>query len=162
MVEYKSMKNKRYMTTCGKEIWDNRSAAVCVHVYSWRGGEVYVAALKRGEGMDQGGLWCMSCGYLDWDETLEEGARREVREELGLELGGMALLRIDDSPAAHKQNITVTYRSWVDDLLELNSDGAEDGEVQELRWIKVTELGDYEWAFGHAEMIQRDMAGDFR
>jgi len=32
------------------------------------------------------GMWCIPCGYVEIDETVEEAARREFREETGLEV----------------------------------------------------------------------------
>ena len=88
-------------------------------------------------------------------------AVRKLEEELGIELGGLELIRIDDSPEAFKQNITFAYRAWVDELLELHCDGAAVGEVQDLKWMKVSEVEEHEWAFEHGVMIQRDLMGEF-
>ena len=156
-----SIENRKFETKCGRVIWESRSVAVCAHVYAEVDGVTYVAVLRRGEKMDNGGLWCMPCGYLDWDESAEQGARREVMEELGIELGGLELIRVDDSPEAYKQNITFAYRAWVDELLELHCDGAAVGEVQDLKWMKVSEVEEHEWAFEHGVMIQRDLMGEF-
>lgn len=30
------------------------------------------------------GHWCIPCGYVEWDEDVEEAARRECEEETGL------------------------------------------------------------------------------
>lgn len=32
------------------------------------------------------GLWCIPCGYVEYDEDVREAARREFREETGLEV----------------------------------------------------------------------------
>jgi 8-oxo-dGTP diphosphatase len=32
------------------------------------------------------GHWCIPCGYVEWDEDVEEAARREFFEETGLEV----------------------------------------------------------------------------
>lgn len=36
-------------------------------------------------GRRRSGGWCIPCGHVEWDETVEEAARREGREEIGLE-----------------------------------------------------------------------------
>jgi ADP-ribose pyrophosphatase YjhB (NUDIX family) len=38
---------------------------------------------RRARG-DYAGLWCIPCGYVEWDEDVREAARREFREETGL------------------------------------------------------------------------------
>jgi len=32
------------------------------------------------------GTWCIPCGHVEWDEDIREAARRECREETGLEV----------------------------------------------------------------------------
>ena len=39
---------------------------------------------------DGQGLWCCPCGYLDFDETLEECVIREIKEETGLTIPKMS------------------------------------------------------------------------
>jgi ADP-ribose pyrophosphatase YjhB (NUDIX family) len=36
-------------------------------------------------GRRRSGGWCIPCGHVEWDETVEQAARREAREEMGLE-----------------------------------------------------------------------------
>jgi 8-oxo-dGTP diphosphatase len=52
-----------------------------VSVGIWRGGEVLL--VRRG-GETYGGLWSFPGGHVEWGESIEAAARREVLEETGL------------------------------------------------------------------------------
>ncbi len=39
------------------------------------------AARQRG-----GGQWCIPCGYVEWGEDIREAAKREMKEETGLDV----------------------------------------------------------------------------
>ena len=41
---------------------------------------------KRAENVSYGGMWCIPCGHLEWDEEVREAAIREFKEETGLEV----------------------------------------------------------------------------
>lgn len=56
---------------------------VGVSVGVWRGGEVL---LVERSGDLSGGLWSFPGGHLEWGESLEDAARREVFEETGLRI----------------------------------------------------------------------------
>jgi ADP-ribose pyrophosphatase YjhB (NUDIX family) len=49
------------------------------------------------------GNWDMPGGCLEPGETLEEAARRDVREETGLALGALTLLRVFSGPEMFRQ-----------------------------------------------------------
>lgn len=44
------------------------------------------------------GLWTLPAGYLENGETMQDGARRETREEAGAELGALAPFAMFDLP----------------------------------------------------------------
>ena len=53
---------------------------------------------KRAEGLLEAGKWGLIGGLLDRDETIEEGAKREVFEETGWRVKNLKLLKIIDNP----------------------------------------------------------------
>ncbi len=60
-----------------------RNPAVGVAVVVLEGSRILLG--RRGRGV-KAGEWCIPCGYVEWDEDVRDGARREVREETGLEV----------------------------------------------------------------------------
>lgn len=56
-------------------------------------GEVLLGERKNSHGE---GEWCFPGGHLDFGETMEETVRREVKEEVGLEVGEVKLISVGD------------------------------------------------------------------
>lgn len=70
--------------------------------------EPSVLLLRRA--MDPGrGAWDLPAGYLDPGESFEEAARREAREEAGLDVELLSLAGVYHSPAVNA--VTVVYRA---------------------------------------------------
>lgn len=53
------------------------------------------------------GTWTMPGGKLDFGETFEEGARRETREETGLELGAIKVLCVNNDMVETAHFVTI-------------------------------------------------------
>lgn len=69
-----------------------------------------VLLLRRG--IEPGhGKWTYPGGFLEMDESTEDGARREAREELGIEVDGLRLLGVYSRPSAGI--VTVVYLAEV-------------------------------------------------
>lgn len=146
----------------GKTFWISRAVAVAGFVYfiDIYNDRTFILACKRGPGCpDFVGLWNCPCGYLDYNETCQQAVVREIFEETGFELKPeqMKLIYINDDPEdSNKQNITFRYGTCINgDILPiLNTDNSEEDEVEELKWIDLDDLDEYEFAFGHKELIK--------
>jgi 8-oxo-dGTP diphosphatase len=68
-------------TVCGRTQY--RNPAVGVAVVLLDGTRILLG--RRGRGR-YAGLWCIPCGYVEWDEEIRAAARREMLEETGLEV----------------------------------------------------------------------------
>lgn len=63
---------------CGYVAYRNPAVGVAVVV---RRREEILLGRRRGS---YGGMWCIPCGYVEWDEDVREAAVREFEEETGL------------------------------------------------------------------------------
>ena len=120
----------------GKTVWHSRSCAVAVFVFSNANNEWSVAAVKRGTGCPNNvGKWCCPCGYVDYDETVQVAAARELFEECGLKTGNTTYYDLsinyagfNDNPREDKlQNITFRFNGLIGyhfkpDLSNINSE----------------------------------------
>ncbi len=65
---------------CGYVQYLNPTVGVAVVVLKGR----KILLGKRGPNVSYGGMWCIPCGHLEWDEEVREAAIREFEEETGL------------------------------------------------------------------------------
>jgi 8-oxo-dGTP diphosphatase len=75
-------------------------------------------------------------GFLQETEAPEDGLRREFREETGLEIEPMELMRIDVEPYAGRHVFSVTW------IVRGDGDPVAADDVEELRWFAPDELPD--------------------
>lgn len=154
-----------------KEYWISRSVAVAVILfYQAIDGQFFVLLEKRGKGCpDFVGDYCLPCGYVDWDESLEEAACREVFEETGLKLtkeDRLNLFSIQSNPKDNvKQNITVRFSVKVAPERIINalasgemntntrSRGGEPDEVECFKLIPLADVNKYNMAWNHDQVI---------
>ena len=85
------------------------------------------------------GKWAIIGGFLDFDENLENGIRREVREETGYEVDNLELLHINDHPDrpndSNRQNVAMIYIARPVSQVDVKTE-----EVTELKWFSLDEL----------------------
>ena len=153
------MKNFSIMFN-GREFWISRSVAVVAFVYNK---DNTVLAVQRGiETPDPEfvGKWCLPCGYLDYDETLDEAVVREIHKETGVLLtknnSDTVDIEINSNPKSDKrQNVTVRYKIWYNGDDKLSTEFSEKDEVSDVKWIPLSEIDNYEWTFNHKDLIKR-------
>jgi len=145
----------------GKTYWISRAVAVVGYIFTFDNGKLLVLANKRGKGTpNYQGYWNCPCGYLDFDETTREACVREIEEETNLTVNPKSLMldSIQDDPT-EDSNQNITFRYWDFNVLykalTIYAKGAEPDEVEDVEWIPVEELDNYQFAFDQEKTIKR-------
>ena len=93
----------------------------------------------KGKPLLEFGKWSLVGGFLDRDETLEQGIARETKEEIGAKIENLVLFRIVDSPNRkndnRRQNVKFTYLAEIKDEKFIKSE-----EVTDREWFDINEL----------------------
>lgn len=103
----------------------------------------------------QSGFWCFPGGYVEWDETVEEAALRELDEETGLSPDGIGLLGVYSDPKRDldgRQNIDCSFVVQIatEEKIETND------EVADARWFDWTDLPK-KIAFDHRQIFEENL-----
>ena len=142
--------------------WFSRSMATALFAFCKdEDGDWCVLASERGlEAADFRGMWNCPCGYLDYDETTKECAVRECFEETGVQIPIDSLVFInyeDDPVTANRQNVTFRFGAKIEDHIttdfKFSKENNEGAEVGEIKWVKIKDIDNYEWAFNHKNRI---------
>ena len=68
---------------CGRPVFHNPAVGVAIIV---RDDEDRILLVRRAPGVTYAGMWCIPCGYVEWEEDVRAAAIRELKEETGLEI----------------------------------------------------------------------------
>ena len=106
--------------------------AVIIH----KGGEVLLIKRKNVHGS---GTWSTPGGHLEYGESPEECARRETREEVGVEIGNIHFKAITNDIFSESGSHYITLWMESDDASGQPYAVAED-EVEQVGWFDWKEL----------------------
>jgi ADP-ribose pyrophosphatase YjhB (NUDIX family) len=132
--------------SCGRITYINPKMVVCaLPVVNGK-----VLLLRRG--IEPGyGMWTYPGGFLEMDESPEDGARREAREELQIGIGRLRLLGVYSRP--HLGIVTIVYLA---DLID--GEPKPTSEALEGRFFGPNEIPWDELAFPTTVSALRDWA----
>lgn len=164
-MKFNNRHNIPHKLSDGRIAWESRSLVVVPIIYAEYNGETYTPIVLRGKYVEATpNRWCAPCGYLDYDETLFDAARRELWEEAGLDLHYWATnqdnniepVKINSSIHEDKQNVSVyfVFRGAVSKLQTLTIENCEKGELEDCMWVSLKDLHKYNLAFNHDKIIQ--------
>ena len=177
MMKFKNKENIPHTTTEGYTIWDSRSVALVGMIIALHEGEQYVILGKRGKASpNEVGRFCMPCGYLDKNETCEEGVVREIYEESGLNVYDIMKKyeiihdqmnfpwKINSIPDGELQNVSMHYSLYFSTKANIHRDvarlpeltfenNAVEDEVEVIKWVNINDLNQYDICFNHESTI---------
>jgi ADP-ribose pyrophosphatase YjhB (NUDIX family) len=130
---------------CGAWYWAN--ALPGVQGILERDGKVLLARRAHDP---RKGHWDLPGGFLHETESALDGLRREFREETGIEVEPVELMRIDVEPYAHRHVFSVTY------VVRGDGDPVAADDVAEVRWFACDELP--EMAFPGQNLVLAEWA----
>ena len=169
-VKFNNKENEKIETN-NKVYWISRSVAVVGIVCLIKDNIPHFLIIKRGKGAaDFHGMFCLPCGYLDWDENSWECFIREVYEESGIYVLPLVEKLEGDSEkikfpidvntdiSSNRQNVTI-YHGFILNVDELPipniKNDVEEDEVEEVKWVSINDYKSFEFAFGHKEKIEK-------
>ena len=121
----------RYTVSVSTE--DNRPL-VGVGVVFVRQGRVFLAKRRGAHGED---TWASAGGHLEFGESLEDCARREAMEELGVEVGELRVLCLSNIVAYDRHYVDVEFLGDIEG--QEPAPTASDGSFTEYGWYPLSD-----------------------
>jgi len=92
---------------------------------------------KAGSAFRSAGEWCLPGGEIEWGESLEEGAKREVKEETGLNIFDPQVISIHNCKNEHAHFVTVGLiaTEWEGEAKVMEPD-----EIVQWQWFNLNNL----------------------
>ena len=93
------------------------------------------------------GYWALVGGYIEWDESAEDAVRREVTEEVGMQVTEITFVGVYTKPDRHpKQVINLAY------AVKTTGEPKAGDDALELKWVSLKDIHE-ELAFDHRQII---------
>ncbi|MHB9030453.1 MAG: NUDIX domain-containing protein [Candidatus Latescibacterota bacterium] len=109
-VVHREGRHRPVCTRCGHIIYVNPYPAACLVVIRSSRALLTLRSIEPHQGE-----WCLPGGFLEWGESPEEGARRELLEETGLAAGRLSIIGAYDSITGLRRHVLLLayfVREW--------------------------------------------------
>lgn len=101
--------------------------------------------------------WSLPGGRLERGETLEQGLKRELKEETGLTVQIEKLLYLCDVNASGNTILHITFLvSRTDGELTLPTNEYDANPIHDVRFVPIDELTDYGFSESFIQLIKQD------
>lgn len=118
-------------------------------VFRKSGDSLEVLLIKRG-GEPFEGYWALPGGFVDPEEKIIDGARRELLEETGVSVEDLEVVGVYDDVKRDPRGRAISVAHWA--MVEGEVPIKASDDASECKWFDVGELP--ELAFDHEEMIR--------
>lgn len=110
-----------------------------------------VALTKRSLALPEGGKWCLPGGSIKIKENSLEAIKREVKEEIGLNITNTSFLFYHDEHLAKKRfsAVVLVFLAKTVGKVKYNF------EVSDMKWFKKEEIEELNIAFTHKDIVRR-------
>ena len=114
-----------------------------------------VLLIRRGNEPSKG-LWSVPGGLIELGETVEEAARREVKEETGIDIRIERLLEVANNIVRDEQGKIRFHYVLIDFLAHpLSSSLKSQSDASEAKWVHFKELSDYSLTKGAMKLMRK-------
>lgn len=115
-----------------------------------------VLLVKRARNVSYPGLWCIPCGYLEYDEEIRDGMVREVYEETGLVVEASEVFAVHSN--FHDENQHTVGIWFLTKNIKGNIQAGDD--AAEVAWFNPLEVPPL--AFPTDQIVLADLAKKLR
>ena len=130
-ISHREGRDRPVCRSCGHIVYINPFPAACQVILN---GRKVLLALRASD--PQKGMWCLPGGFIEWGESPEEGAKRELFEETGITAEKLSLIGVYGSITGTQQHVLLIAYS----VLEWHGEPEAGDDADEVKWFAVDEI----------------------